>query len=470
MHWLQFATTGFGCFLNRLRFYRDFFILAQVKTLPNNGADALKERLSLTQEKPIFDYDSIENDNLDFVGSSSHIHKAVLLDTLERAFLEKGAQGDKFRNSGMLLPALNLMNDLDNRGSVRRSPDFKDAFVSGYVKTSRFGCRPSLTFPDRGTEFFATEQLLEAHAIIFEAIYLRHFGHPDVAQSRGDMLQETHYTDAIVYAFRELFKDHDDKEFAAVFDAMHPDDFYTSLIVCIEIALDIYFPEDLDLLDFSETDWYPPTRFAVVIEALKSVGFFRFQDVKSRKDAFAYREALVSQASLRTSMDKAPFFLRQFSNFEDLSKPGLNPMFGFGPLSQNIPNQAVMDAIQEFYYQKKMESVCHFLDPVLNLSNDFAPTFTVLYDETDERVANLSKAPVINYENGTFGLADRSRLIAHQLVESSLTTYPIYSAAFDEGYVRFSPGNIAKTINFSGKSVSDFAFEQIMTRSPMNVT
>ncbi|MDM0116935.1 hypothetical protein QTI66_32935 [Variovorax sp. J22R133] len=443
-HWAQYIATGFGSFLNRLRSERDHQILLALSELPNS-AERIADRFSPAPGGALFDYEAILGKILNSRSPEAPIEWAVAYDLLERSVYYADESRHWVEDNDLIGRIANcLLNRRDGRAD-HESPSLLS------------GAWPA--FDDA----ISTEQLLESQAVLFEVFYLDNFGHSEAERTkRFSDLQATPYYAAIHYALRELYKTSSDDQFAQAMQGRGVQSFYVSVLICVDLALDVYFPVAPPSNEtLTSVDWCPPLRFRDLIDAVNATGLISLADIddrwtNSRQVFLDYRERLKSTAELRTSTDHDFIPIGDYFEFEAVSRMRFTPVDGLAHLMRDVSLYEIVSNIQALLHHKKQSGIGFLHDPILNLSHSNAPEFSNFFDPNDFRLSCLSGPLNISYANGTIGRNLLVPVLAAQALHSSFGTYALYALAFEGGALQVAPWRIADTINFSGQSVPQF--------------
>jgi hypothetical protein len=444
-HWAQYIGTGLGSFLNRLRSERDRHIMLALHQLPV-WSTRIEERISGVGTAPLFDYDTIRHKLLTSGAPVTPIEWAVAYDLLEHAVYYADAALHWVNHSVLLdhVAVRLLRGDGDTAFSNSPSPS---TLVEKWPKFD---------------ELLSTEQLLEAQAVLFETFYTQSFALPEQERwKRFIDLQPTPYTAPTLYAIREMYNGISDPQFEAAMQNGGVYAFWISVIICIDLAVDIYFPAGDAIVKVTSIDWCPPLRFAKLVEVMKTTGLIPLELLDSKwtnsREVFSsYREMLKSGAGVRISTDHDFVLVGDYADFEAVSRMRFIPEGGADSLLSDVLLYDVISKIQELVYDKKKGGIAFLHDPLLNLKHANSPAFSNYYDAQDFRLAYLSVPLNISYSNGSIGSNMGLPILAAQAERSSFSTYALYGLAFESGTLQVSPWKIRDDFRMSNETLLRF--------------
>ncbi len=443
MHWIQYIGTGLGSVLNLIRSERDRYIMLALHQF-QDSAVRIEDRIAGTGTNSLFDYDAIRSRLLKSGKPETPIEWAVACDLLEHAIYYADA-ARHWVDHGALLGrvAARLLRsagdtdaDLDESRSLSVSPDALPAF---YQRLS-------------------TEHLLEAQAVLFENFYTQNFQLSEEQRLKRFLdLQPTDYAAPTQYAIRELYADISDEEFVAKMQNGGAIAFWISVIVCIDLAVDIYFPAGGANIDIAAVDLCPPLRFAKLVASMKTTGLIPLGviDAKSRKICCGYRDSLKSGAGLRTSTETLCVLVGDYAEFEAVSRMQFESA-DVRLLMSDVSLYEVVSKIQELIHEKKKSGIAFLHDPLLNLSSIYSPAFSNYYDPHDFRLAHFSVPLNTSYVDGTIGRNMSLPVLAAQTAHSSFGTYALYELAFESGMLQAAPWKMHDDFKMSEVTLQRF--------------
>lgn len=447
LHWGQYIGTGLGSFLNRLRSERDRHIMVALHQLPESTA-RIEDRIAGVGTAPLFDYDAIRTGLLASGAPVKPIEWAVACDLLEHGMYYADAAQHWVDHSALLGHVA---------ARLLRGDDNSDIAFSNSPSPSVFaGTWPVFDEP------LSTDQLLEAQAVLFETFYTQNFALPEQERwKRFVDLQPTSYTAPTLYAIREVYKASSEAQFLAAMQDGGASAFWVSVIICIDLAVDIYFPAGAASVDVTSIDWCPPLRFAKLVESVKTTGLIPLGVLdaswtNSRQVFCDYREMLKLSAGVRTSTDHDFALVGDYAEFEAVSRMRFEPEGDMRPLLRDVSLYEVMSKIQELVYEKKKSGIAFLHDPLLNLSHANSPAFSNYYDPHDFRLGYLSVPLNTSYANGTIGRNMSLPVLAAQAAHSAFGTYALYGLAFESGMLQVAPWKMHDNFRMSGETLPRF--------------
>lgn len=449
-HWLQHILTGSGYFANRIRAVRDRMLVEEISNFTEWEAKA-RSKIRLGRGERFIDYDYQLNQlKLGLPSKHQSVHFQFVEDCYYlREFVVERQQHHSLIALAMYILTGELGKKFDNEKAT--------AFLQEYSELSSRGLMPRVD--DR---FVATEDLMESQAILMEQFYLRHFETHEIRMERIKSLSQSTYMTAHHFFYDVLFGEDEVGAHKLIKD--RGSDLELTMFLCLDVALDIYLPYSESVTGYSDFDCYPPIRYSSLVQAVQKLGLYEHKlehDVSriTHRKLSDYKNALKQEANLRTSSDAEFFYAGpRYHHFEKLTVP--HTPVELGPFEFNLPIYSVVSEIQGFLFHLRKYTNRHDIcDPILNLSGNYAPYFTMLFDQNEPAVEYLGKPPLILYRNGLVGLNQQLPLVARQFLRSGLRSYGLFSLAFDDGPVVLCPIALKKDINLNGDYPTDI-FEQ----------
>jgi hypothetical protein len=221
--------------------------------------------------------------------------------------------------------------------------------VSANPIPTYWNCPRKVLSTERGD--FSTNEIFEAGAVLNEAFLLAASGQIDEFNVRVKRISDTNYADALCYAlWRFGF------EAGLPGNLQHDLDLFLKGMVCIDIALDVYFLEGADMSELTDVDLYPPTRFDLALDAARAVSFPACTIDVSKESIKQVREEVKQRAHLRCSDDIVPPPRSTVERFlDDVLVKNLQPApYGFSSFpAEKMSLYTVLAFLQKLFHAEK---------------------------------------------------------------------------------------------------------------------
>lgn len=442
MHWLQFISTSTGELINLVRLYRDETILGALKEESGLDWEQIEDRLQSSTAKSIFDVEKELKETISKNSDFRAVEIAALQVFFEKAFLYRDALADRYKYLYQIAKAIYL---LINKEQAIDSKEL-ESFVMSYLRNSE-KLRPPST--DRGC--FSTSDMLETHAMLTEQFFLKNYDNNELANERFLKLESSDYNDPYIFAIKILFRGLSDVEYFSIVKNKGPGSIWLTIVICIDLALDIYIPDKKsDLKGTSEIDIFPPVRYERVLEAACKIGLFDFKmldDLNGYRSVLEYRENVRKISDVRIGSTKPFYNIGNDERFKlILNTRSENDTYSFG----NSNLYEFVNSLQSYFHRnKKKYNKFYLFDPIFNLSNNNSPTFSNFYHDTSDYYLMLGRPLVTIYDNGGVGLADNLKNLATELLKTSIVSYARYSLAFESGSIYITPKSLSPAITIN---------------------